>query len=139
MYLSSTKIKTIGKKTIYYSLLLTIKESYLFSRNLLGLIFHPFKTLRAIEREKDYSQAFLLFGLPFYILILGTIIMITARLLFIELTNPREVLWKSGALPRVALAKWGILMKSSLFLIFAISFFIFIYLLYWIYKVRKVK
>jgi hypothetical protein len=116
----SSKFKVL-KNIGIYSLLLAIKESYLFSKNLLGLIFHPFKTLRAIERERDYSQAFLLFGLPFYILILGTIAIFSARYL---IQAPPE---------------WGILMKTSLLLVFSLAFIVLTYLLYWIYKVRKVR
>lgn len=44
--------------------LLLIRELYLFCRNLIGLIFHPYKTIRAIRREEDVSQAVLLSSWP---------------------------------------------------------------------------
>jgi len=31
------------------------------------LIFHPYKTLRQIRSEKDYSQTFLILGFPVYL------------------------------------------------------------------------
>jgi len=31
------------------------------------LILHPYKTLRAIRSEKDYSQTFLILGFPIYV------------------------------------------------------------------------
>jgi uncharacterized membrane protein len=36
-------------------------------RNLWGLIFHPYITLRAIRAEKDSSQTFFILGFPFYL------------------------------------------------------------------------
>lgn len=53
-------------------LLLSIKESYLFVKNSLGLVEHPFKTLAVLNREKDRSQQLLIIFWPVYILILGT-------------------------------------------------------------------
>jgi len=50
--------------TLQKIFLLTIREIYLFLRNLLGLIFHPYKTLRTISREKDFSQVILLSSWP---------------------------------------------------------------------------
>jgi hypothetical protein len=62
------KLKKFGK----IGVLLGIKESYLLSRNVLGLGVHPFKTLRAMQREKDRSQQLLVLGLPVYVLVMGT-------------------------------------------------------------------
>lgn len=45
-------------------ILLAIREIYLFFSHLLGLILHPYKTLRTISREKDLSQAILLSSWP---------------------------------------------------------------------------
>ena len=110
-------LKKLGK----YSILLGIKESYLFSRNLLGLIFHPFKTLRAIQREKDYSQAFLIFGLPFYTFVFGVVFIVSARFL---IHAPKD---------------WGWIAKSLLALLALLALLIFIYLGYWAIKVRNLK
>ena len=60
------------KKIAKLGLLLSLKESYLFVRNSLGLIWHPFKTLAVLSREKDRSQQLLILGWPVYVLFLGT-------------------------------------------------------------------
>jgi hypothetical protein len=116
-----SKLKILIKKIGKYSLLLSVKESYLFIKNLLGLIYHPFKTLRQILREQDLSQAALIFGLPVYTFVAGVIFIFIARFL---IQAPPE---------------WGILLKLSLFLIFLTSFLIFIYLLYWLLKLWRFK
>ena len=51
--------------------LLLIKESYLFTKNVFGLGVHPVKTLSRINREKDRSQQLLVWGLPIYVLVMG--------------------------------------------------------------------
>jgi len=48
------------KKVIYLAFLIIIKEGYLLIKNLLGLISHPFLTLRSIRANKDFSQMFLI-------------------------------------------------------------------------------
>ncbi len=48
-------------------LLISIKELYLFLRNLYGLAVHPFKTTVGILAKPDKSQTFLVFGLPGYL------------------------------------------------------------------------
>ena len=48
------------KKIIYLVFLIIIKEGYLLIKNLLGLISHPFLTLRSIKAKKDFSQTFLI-------------------------------------------------------------------------------
>jgi hypothetical protein len=116
-----SKLKILIKKIGKYSLLLSVKESYLFIKNLLGLIYHPFKTLRQILREQDLSQAALIFGLPVYTFVAGVIFIFIARFL---IQAPPE---------------WGILLKLSLFLIFLTSFLIFVYLLYWLLKLWRFK
>lgn len=50
--------KTI-KRIIKLGGLIGIKEIYLLGRNLLGLIYHPFLTLRRIKKERDFSQTIL--------------------------------------------------------------------------------
>ena len=59
------------KRIARLGLLLSIKESYLFVRNSLGLAWHPFKTLAVMGREKDRSQQLLFLVLPGVILFLG--------------------------------------------------------------------
>lgn len=62
------KLKTVAK----IGLLLSLKESYLFVRNSLGLAWHPFKTLAVMGREKDRSQQLLFLVMPGVILLLGS-------------------------------------------------------------------
>ncbi|OGD53997.1 hypothetical protein A3J78_01350 [Candidatus Beckwithbacteria bacterium RBG_13_35_6] len=102
-------------------MLLTIKESYLFCKNIFGLIVHPFKTLKNILREQDFSQAALILGLPFYLFVAGLIFIITARFLI------------------QAPSQWGIIAKLLLFLIFSFSFLVFIYLGYWLIKTVNLR
>ena len=52
-------------------MLIFIKETYLFVRNLYGLIVHPFKTTGEIVKKPDHSQTILIFGLPFYLFFQG--------------------------------------------------------------------
>ena len=59
------------KRIARLGLLLSIKESYLFVRNSLGLAWHPFKTLAVMGREKDRSQQLLFLVLPGVILLFG--------------------------------------------------------------------
>jgi len=54
------------KKILKLTLLLLVRESYLYFRNLYGLICHPFLTIRKVEKDQDFSQGILLFGLPAY-------------------------------------------------------------------------
>lgn len=61
------RIRTVAR----LGLLLSLKESYLFFRNSLGLIWHPFKTLAIMSREKDRSQQLLFLVLPGAILVFG--------------------------------------------------------------------
>jgi len=48
----------------------------------LGLIFHPYKTLRAIRREEDFSQALLLAGFPLQAIFTSLLIFVLARFVF---------------------------------------------------------
>jgi len=63
-------------------LLLAIKESYLLTKNVLGLWFHPYKTLKLIFTEKDRSQQLLVLGLPAYLLAVGTFVVWLGRRLW---------------------------------------------------------
>ena len=92
-----------------------IKESYLTARNFLGLIFHPFKTIRVMEREKDPLQILLIFGLPFYVWVFGIIGVIAGRFLI-------------GA----PFLSFGLLAKISFLLVSFIAGAIFSYLIFWL-------
>ncbi|MBU0619168.1 hypothetical protein KKD62_02950 [Patescibacteria group bacterium] len=100
-------------------MLLGIKESYLLCRNLLGLTNHPFKTIREIVEDQDYSQAALVFGLPFNLLMFGSLTLFAARILS----------GKSGSL--------GWLAQLLLFLLGLLSLLVFMYLVYWGWQVWK--
>ena len=115
--LKNSKIKKIGK----YSILLLIKETYLLSKNIFGLTCHPFKTLNQILKEKDYSQAILIFTLPIYTFLSGLAFIISLRFL-IQAPN-----------------QWGILAKTLVFLLSLLSLLLFTFLIYWLFKIKKIK
>jgi len=75
--------------------------------------------MRVIVREKDKSQAALIFGLPFYTFIAGLIFIIASRFL---INSP---------------AQWGWLAKTLLILLCLWSFLVFLYLCYWLVKIIK--
>lgn len=62
------------KKIIHLGTLLTIKESYLFSKNIYGLGVHPAKTLGSLSREKDRSQQLLMLAIPVGLLGVGILL-----------------------------------------------------------------
>lgn len=47
--------------------LISLKESYLFLKNLYGLLTHPFKTIVQIRKKPDRSQTILVLGLPVWV------------------------------------------------------------------------
>jgi uncharacterized membrane protein YpjA len=110
------------KRLAKYSVLLTIKESYLFIRNWLGMIFHPFKTLRSLLRERDYSQILLVIGFPLHIFIGGL-----------------GLIWFSRRLIKATPGQWWILTQSSVAAIFFTTTITFFYLAFWLYKIWKLK
>lgn len=75
--------------------------------------------MRVIVREKDKSQAALIFGLPFYTFIFGLIFIIGTRFLI------------------KAPAQWGWLAKTLLAGLTLWSLFIFVYLSYWLIKIIR--
>lgn len=85
-------------------LLLSLKESYLFVRNSLGLVWHPFKTLAVMSREKDRSQQLLILGWPVYVLVLGTALTWAGRRMLA--TSPE---WGMGAKLVFSLGIFGFL------------------------------
>jgi len=48
------------KKILRLAFLILAKEAYLLIKNLLGLIYHPYLTLKKIKAKKDLSQTFLI-------------------------------------------------------------------------------
>ncbi|MFH1280684.1 MAG: hypothetical protein ABII08_03690 [Candidatus Beckwithbacteria bacterium] len=99
------------KKWTKILVLLGIKESYLFSKNSLGLAVHPFKTLRSLQREKDRSQQLLFLIWP--VLMLGIALYLQG---------------KAGQ--GLVVVGWALL---------GVSLFLFGYLGYWMMKVWRVN
>ncbi len=48
------------KKILRLAFLILVKEAYLLFKNLLGLIYHPYLTLKKIKAKKDFSQTTLI-------------------------------------------------------------------------------
>ncbi|MEA3354936.1 MAG: hypothetical protein U9Q63_00410 [Patescibacteria group bacterium] len=93
------KGKSVLSKWAKVLVLLGIKESYLFIRNSWGLIVHPFKTLRVIQREKDRSQQLLFFIWPILVLGVGLFfiwptLIIVALAMFVYLGYWMMRVWK---------------------------------------------
>jgi hypothetical protein len=103
-----------------YSLLFSVKEGYLFARNSFGLGVHPFKTIRALLRERDYSQMLILFGFPLIWFGMGLGFIWFARRLY-------------GATPGI----WGTPTKSGVLMVSVISMSLFGYLGYWVWQVIR--
>lgn len=91
-------------------------------RNWFGMIVHPFKTIRAILRDKDYSQMVLVFTFPIIILFSGL-----------------ATIWFSRRLVGVPKGVWGFPTKSGVTLLIITTSLLFSYLGYWILQVLKVK
>ncbi len=114
--------KTI-KRIIKLSLLIGIKEAYLLGRNLLGLIYHPFLTLRIIKKERDFSQTILIGSTA----LVPAILALSLAILSFFITH------FIGTIPeKVKLA----IEATSLFL-FTLSLAAIFYLLYWSFQVIK--
>ena len=109
-------------RIVKYSILLSIKESYLFARNWLGLVSHPFQTVRAMFREQDFSQIILIFGFPAYVFAGGL-----------------ATIWLGRRLIDAPPGQWGFLTKVSISLVLLLSFFSFLYLGFWLWQVIKIK
>lgn len=54
--MAGKSLKSSAKKIAYLTILLTIKEAWLLFANIIGLIYHPFLTLRKIRQRHDLSQ-----------------------------------------------------------------------------------
>jgi len=82
--------KTSFKYSWSYGLVLIfLKETYLFVKNLYGLMVHPFKTTGEIVGKPDHSQTLLIFGLPFYLWFLGIIVFLPSFWLIRNWYNTR--------------------------------------------------
>lgn len=58
------KIKKSLRNVFKIIAFLGIKESYLLTRNLYGIVEHPKLTMGKIVKRRDLSQGILIFGLP---------------------------------------------------------------------------
>lgn len=95
-------------------ILISLKETYFFLRNLYGLVFHPFKTVLGILQKPDKSQTLLVFGLPGYLWLLFLFLFIPVFWFFRDYYEVRMIL---------------------LLLFYSFSFLVFLfgcYLLYWL-------
>ncbi len=102
------------KKLAKLGILVGIKESYLFLRNLYGIYSHPFLTTKKIMGEKDLSQGILVFGLPIYFWLATIAFLAVLRLL----------MGIRGDLGWIA--------HTSLVLITLVAVFLLVYLLRWL-------
>jgi hypothetical protein len=88
---------------------------------LLGLKLHPFKTLRAMFREKDRSQQLLVLGLPGYVFVGGLMVIGVARVL---IGAPKQ---------------WGWLAKLGAGGVTGLALFLAGYLLIWLLRIWQVR
>jgi hypothetical protein len=115
-------LKSSSKRIAYLSFLLILKETWLLFSNIIGLIYHPFLTLRKIRQKHDLSQALLV---------------------FLTITFPLLTALFTTGLIYLAMRIFGLnfpsFFKQSIFffdfLTFILTSFIFIYLIYWSYQV----
>lgn len=114
--------KVVKKEASFWQkaiLLLGFRQTYLFSKNVWGMIEHPHLTTAKILAKRDLSQAFLVFGLPFSLWLIFSFFVFSI---------------------------WFFLRPSGIFFILGFVFFILVglflllialYDLYWIYKYFK--
>lgn len=119
--MQSVRQESIIRKIGKFSLLLSIKESYLFLRNTLGLTVHPYKTLRELKREKDRSQQLLVIGWPGYVLMLGLL-----------------GVWL-GRRTMATTVEWGMAARVSFLGVVLMTILVGVYLGYWTMKVWRVR
>ncbi len=122
--MAKKKIKQSFFKIVKLSVLIFLKEAWLLFRNLLGLIYHPFLTLRKIKKEKDKSQTLLV---STTIISPGIILMLINLVIYLGL--------KFMGLKLSSTAK-GVIIFSNLFILLLIILSI-SYLLFWTYQVIK--
>jgi len=110
---------TIKKEASFFKnlfLLVGFREAYFFLKNLLGMVVHPQLTTAKILKRRDFSQAFLVFGLPFnlWIILLGF-----------------------GFLVWLIFHPAGLVFKTGLAIFLLIGFLLFLLTLYYFYWVLK--
>lgn len=117
-------LKKSIKKIIKLSFLILVKETYLLIKNLLGLVYHPFLTLRLIRLNRDFSQMLLILGTG----VLPTLITIgLTTIIFLLNYAGHPYLWLNF--------KTIILLGNALSLIIVFGFIA--YLFFWTYQVIK--
>jgi len=115
-------------KILKSGILIGIKESYLFVRNLYGIYSHPFLTTKRIIEGKSYFQGILLFGLPIYLWLAWVFVLLLSRI-FIR----PEAGQVFGQL------QFGILAKSSFLLVSLFVSLLSLFLGYWFFVVWQKK
>ena len=123
--MATTRLRKSFSRIFKITLLIGAKEAYLFFANLLGLIYHPFLTLKKIRQEKDLSQV-LLISL-FILSIISFPLLLLIILLFIS------HLLKLNIFPHLNKVLF-INLYLGLFIVITL-----IYLGYWIYKVILIE
>jgi len=90
------------------------------------LITHPYKTLRKIRLQKDFSQALLVLGLPFYLWLFLALLFVIVKLISLFVVKIPPPFGLFGLLAFVS---------ATVFLVLA-EFYIFFWLAYYL-KVKK--
>jgi hypothetical protein len=116
MSLLTKKVKREASFLKRFFLLVGFREAYFFLKNCWGMMTHPQLTTGKILSKKDFSQAALVFGLPFTLWALVLVI----GLLVWRLLRPSGILFTLGA---------GFFLLSGFFL-----FLVALYDLYWVFK-----
>ena len=116
-------IRKTTKRIIKLSVLIGIKEAYLLGRNLLGLAYHPFLTLRTIKKERDFSQTILI-----------TISILSPLIVALTLTIAVYLI-SSFLFPLPIQLKQALILLDLIILLISVA--IVIYLFYWSFQVIK--
>jgi len=122
--MAKKSVKESAKRIVKITLLLAVKEGYLLARNLLGLICHPFLTLRIIKKERDLSQVLLISSV--ILIPITTVFLATMAILFLT-----KVLY----LPLPPMLG-SLVLFADLFTLLFFSLAVF-YLFYWSFQVIK--
>lgn len=117
--MQNSKLKFKIQNLTKFGILVGVKESYLFARNLLGLYEHPFLTTKRIVDQRDLSQGILIFGLPAYLWFGWVLVLLISRVFIFQ---------------RLQFGFWAKVsfLASSLF-----TFSVFLFFAYWVFEVFK--
>jgi len=115
--MAKKNLRKTGQKILILVVLLFLKEGYLLLKNLFGLIYHPFITLRRVKKEADLSQTLLI---PLTILLPTTTIA--------GLSFSSWLVFKLIGL-KIAYPQKPVLILNFFSILF--SFLIIFYLIYW--------